>query len=133
MQQDFSFPGLQEPTGRVYPQQDSSKPLLLIQILKSMSILSSCLRLGFPSGLFPSQFPTNILYKFRFSPTKRPKLYKMGIIVIALNYEASLFYLTTLICYFETLLCRACMRSTEWTSVNTMSRKDVAKNICHIK
>jgi len=67
-------------------------------------------------------FPNSILYKFRFSPTKRPKLYKLGIIAIALNYESSLFYLTTLICYFEPLLRCACGRSTEWASVNTMNR-----------
>jgi hypothetical protein len=30
-------------------------------------ILSTNLRLGFPSGLFPSGFPTNILYAYLFS------------------------------------------------------------------
>jgi hypothetical protein len=32
--------------------------------------LSTQLRLGLPSGLFPSGFPTNILYAFRFSPIR---------------------------------------------------------------
>jgi hypothetical protein len=35
--------------------------------LWSISILSTYLRLGLPSGLFPSGFPTNILYPFLFS------------------------------------------------------------------
>jgi hypothetical protein len=33
-------------------------------------ILSTHLRLGLPSGLFPSGFPTNFLYPFLFSPTQ---------------------------------------------------------------
>jgi hypothetical protein len=36
--------------------------------LRSILVLSSYLRLGLPSGLFPSGFPTNILYAFLFSP-----------------------------------------------------------------
>jgi hypothetical protein len=32
--------------------------------------LSTHLRLGLPSGLFPSGFPTNILYALRFSPIR---------------------------------------------------------------
>jgi hypothetical protein len=38
--------------------------------------LPTHIRLGLPSGLFPSGFPTNILYKFLFSPTchTRPKI-----------------------------------------------------------
>jgi hypothetical protein len=36
--------------------------------LRSILILSTHLRLGLPSGLFPSRFPTNILYAFHFSP-----------------------------------------------------------------
>jgi hypothetical protein len=34
----------------------------------SILILSTHLRLGLPSGLFPSGFPTSILYAFLFSP-----------------------------------------------------------------
>jgi hypothetical protein len=36
--------------------------------LRSILILSTNLRLGLPSGLFPSGFPTNVLYAFLFSP-----------------------------------------------------------------
>jgi hypothetical protein len=38
--------------------------------LRSILILSTHLRLGLPSGLFHSGFPTNILYAFRFSPIR---------------------------------------------------------------
>jgi hypothetical protein len=37
--------------------------------LRSILILSTYLRLGLPSGLFPSGFPTNVLYAF-FSPIR---------------------------------------------------------------
>jgi hypothetical protein len=38
--------------------------------LRSILILSTHLRLGLRSGLFPSGFPTNILYAFLFSPIR---------------------------------------------------------------
>jgi hypothetical protein len=38
--------------------------------LRSILILFTHLRLGLPSGLFPSDFPTNILYDCRFSPIR---------------------------------------------------------------
>jgi hypothetical protein len=37
---------------------------------RSILILSTYLRLGLPSGLFPSGFPTNHLYAFLFSPIR---------------------------------------------------------------
>jgi hypothetical protein len=38
--------------------------------LRSLLILSIHLRLRLPSGIFPSGFPTNILYEFLFSPIR---------------------------------------------------------------
>jgi hypothetical protein len=38
--------------------------------LRSILILSTHLRLGLPSGLFPSGLPTDILYAFLFSPIR---------------------------------------------------------------
>ncbi|PNF23232.1 hypothetical protein B7P43_G01124, partial [Cryptotermes secundus] len=46
-----------------------STPSHLIS-LRSILILSTCLRIGLPSGLFLSGFLTNILYAFLFSPTR---------------------------------------------------------------
>jgi hypothetical protein len=37
--------------------------------LRSILILFTRLRLGLPSGLFPSRFPTNILYAFNCLPS----------------------------------------------------------------
>jgi hypothetical protein len=37
---------------------------------RTILILSTYLRLGLPSGLFPSGFPTNILYAFLFYPIR---------------------------------------------------------------
>jgi hypothetical protein len=48
----------------------STQPIPLHPIpLRSFLILSTHLRLGLLSGLFPSGFPANILYAFLFSPT----------------------------------------------------------------
>jgi hypothetical protein len=56
----------QEPSTDPYPEPVRSHPFSLRSIL----ILSTHLSLGLPSGLFPSGFPTNILYAFRFSPIR---------------------------------------------------------------
>jgi hypothetical protein len=41
-----------------------------LMFLRSILILSTYLRLVLPTGLFPSGFPTNILYAFLFSPIR---------------------------------------------------------------
>jgi hypothetical protein len=66
-----------EPEGSLLCSQDPTNGPVLSQInpihttpsyLRSILILSTHLRLGLPSGLFPSGFPNNTLYAFHFSP-----------------------------------------------------------------
>jgi hypothetical protein len=64
MEPGGSLPCSQEPSTGPYSEPDRSNPSHPISIL----ILSTYLRLGLPSGLFPFGFPTNILYTFLFSP-----------------------------------------------------------------
>jgi hypothetical protein len=69
MESEGSLPCSQEPSTRSILSQISpvhTAPSYLGPIL----ILSTHLRLGLPSGLFPSCFPTNILYAFLFSPIR---------------------------------------------------------------
>jgi hypothetical protein len=66
--------------------------------LRSILILSTYQRLGLPSGLFPSGFPTNILYAFLFNkfrirlPNFLKLLLKTGncIVLIEFLYQSSL-------------------------------------------
>jgi hypothetical protein len=61
-----SLPCSQEPFTGPYHEPHWSSPYHPIS-LRSILILSTHLRLGLPSGLSPSGFPTNILYAFVFS------------------------------------------------------------------
>jgi hypothetical protein len=56
------------PSTGPYPQPDISSPSPHPTALRSILILSSQLCLRLPSGLFPSGFPTEILYAFLFYP-----------------------------------------------------------------
>jgi hypothetical protein len=63
----------QEPSTGPYFEPDKFSPynsILFIYSLRSNLILSSHLRLGLPSGLFPSGFATDILYRFLSSPIR---------------------------------------------------------------
>jgi hypothetical protein len=62
MECEGSLPCSQEPSTGPYPEPDQSSPYHFT------TSLSTHLRLGLPSGLFLSGFPTNILYAFLFSP-----------------------------------------------------------------
>jgi hypothetical protein len=64
MEPEVWLPRSQEPSTTLYPEPDQSSPHQPILCLKSILILSTHLRLGFPTGLFPSGFPTNVLYAF---------------------------------------------------------------------
>jgi hypothetical protein len=56
MEPEGSVPCSQDPSTGLYPEPYQSNPLHL--------------RLGLPSSLFPSGFPTNILYALLFSPIR---------------------------------------------------------------
>jgi hypothetical protein len=68
MEPEDSLPCSQEHSTGPYPEPDQSSTYQLILSLRSILILSTDQRLGHPSGLFPSGFPTNILDAFIFSP-----------------------------------------------------------------
>jgi hypothetical protein len=72
MEPEISLSYSQEPsTGLLYPEPDQSSPYQPILFhLRSILILYTHLRLGLPSDLFPSGFPTNILYAFLFTPIR---------------------------------------------------------------
>jgi hypothetical protein len=59
----------QEPSAGPYPGPDRSSPYHPIP-LRSILMLSIHLHLGLPSGLFPSGFPTHILYAYLFPPIR---------------------------------------------------------------
>jgi len=70
METEGSLPQLQVPATCPYPKQARSSPLPLHPTFwTSILILSSRLRLGLPSGLFPSGLPTKTMYTHLFSPT----------------------------------------------------------------
>jgi hypothetical protein len=71
MELEGSLPFSQKPSTGPYSEPDRSSPYHPIpSYLRSILILSIHLRLCLPSGLFPSGFPTDILYASLFSPIR---------------------------------------------------------------
>jgi hypothetical protein len=70
MEPEGLLPHPQEPATGLYPEPHRSSPTIPSYLLRSILILSTHLRLGLLSGLFPSDFPANILYKFLFAPIR---------------------------------------------------------------
>jgi hypothetical protein len=68
MEPEGSLPCSQNPATDPYPEPDYSRPYPHSIFLRLILILSSHLRLGLPSGLFPSGFSTKTLHEFLFSP-----------------------------------------------------------------
>jgi hypothetical protein len=61
MEPESSLPFSKQPAARPYPEPDQSRPFRHIS-LNSIVVLFSHLRLGLPSDLFLSSFPTKTLY-----------------------------------------------------------------------
>jgi hypothetical protein len=68
MQAEGSLPCSQKPATGSYPDKDESSLYHSVLFLRSLLILYSHLRLGLPTGLFHSGFPTKILYVLLFFP-----------------------------------------------------------------
>jgi hypothetical protein len=64
------LPRLQQRAICPYTEPDQSSPFLHPTSWRSTLILSSHLRLGLPSGLFPLDIPTKTLYARLVSPTR---------------------------------------------------------------
>jgi hypothetical protein len=68
MEPEGSLPCSQETSTGPYPEPDQSNSYHPMLFQRPILILSTHLRLGLPSGLFPSGILTNILHAFLFSP-----------------------------------------------------------------
>jgi hypothetical protein len=87
MEPEGSIPNSQELSTCSYPEPDQSSPHHPIPPLQDPS---THLRLGLPSGLFPSGFPTNNLYALLFSPiraTWAAHLILLGLIILIILGE----------------------------------------------
>jgi hypothetical protein len=75
--------------------------------LRSSLILSTYIRLGLPSGLFPSGFPTKPLYSLLFSPNRATRLENFSILdLITLIILGEKQLLSSSLCNFMILIIR---------------------------
>jgi hypothetical protein len=71
MEPEGSLPSSQDLSTSTYPEPDQSSPQhSMLSLQRFTLMLSIHLRLGLPSGLLPSGFPTSNLYMFLFSPIR---------------------------------------------------------------
>ena len=87
------LPPLHKPAIRPYLQQELSISRITTHLPQVHFKLSSHLRLGLPKGLFPSGFPSKILYAFlncstRASPAHLSRLYLRFLVMLGEEYNA---------------------------------------------
>jgi hypothetical protein len=74
MEPEVSIPCSKGPSTCSHPEPYQSNPHHpILSLIRSILMLSTHLRLGLPSDLFPSGFPTNILHAFLFFPNFIPR------------------------------------------------------------
>jgi hypothetical protein len=92
------IPCSQEPSTGPYPEPHQLIYTIHSISLRSILILSTHLRLGLPSGLFPSGFHTNIRCTFLFSPIRATRLVHLTlldlVIVHTFSYMVDLDYVS---------------------------------------
>jgi hypothetical protein len=109
-----SSPCSQDPSTVPYTEPVRSSPYHhILSLLRSILILSTNLRLGLPSGLFPFVFPTNILYAFLVFPI-RATYTKLNTILIlirpcATHSKSARFWCFFFLLYFTTCFCVAAL------------------------
>jgi hypothetical protein len=87
-----------------------STPSHPISLVRYILILSTYLRLSLPSGLFPSGFPTNILWAFLFSPiraTYPTPLIHLDLITLIILLRSILIFCITI--HQLSLICLLCV------------------------
>jgi hypothetical protein len=89
METEGSLPHSQKPTACPYSEPDRSSPRPHPTSLKSILILSSNLRMGLPSFLLLSGFPTKILHAPLLSPIHA--LYPANLSLLDLTLRSYLF------------------------------------------
>jgi hypothetical protein len=116
MQPEGSLPCSQEPSSGHYPEPDRLQSIPPHPI--SLLILSNYILLALPSGLFPSGFPTKILYSS--CPAHLSLLDLIILIIFAEEYR----FLSSSLCSFIILIIRTInCRISEWIHFSLVFRR----------